>query len=320
MTISVIITSYNRARLLAATLAQLGSQPFAPGDEVIVVDNASTDETPRVVAEAAAALAVRFVPLRVPEPGKTPALNAGIAASSGEILALTDDDVLVADDWIAEIRRAFSDDRLALVGGRVDPLWEAPAPSWLRLSTDGIFGQMASPLALVHYGDAQPLAGRTAVGANLIVRRGVHDAIGGFAPHLGRRRGTLLCGEDHHFCLRAVAAGFRCEYRPEIRVRHHVPAGRTTLRYYTRWFFWSGVTNAMLEAERAGLDAPVNVAHFVRRLAGSTGRAIRNAVRGRRADAAACLMDGAFAAGYLTQRIRSWRPMVGSRTAAARQA
>jgi GT2 family glycosyltransferase len=255
----------------------------------------------------------------VPEPGTTPALNAGIAAASGDVLALTDDDVLVADDWLAAIRRAFDEESLALVGGRVDPLWEAPTPSWLRLSTNGTFGQMASPLALLHYGNAQPLAGRTAVGANLVVRRHVHGALGGFVPHLGRRRGTLLCGEDHDFCMRAVAAGYRCEYRPEIRVRHHVPAARTTLGYYTRWFFWSGVTSALLEAEGTAHDHPASVAHFLRRLAGSTCRTVGHAVRGRRADAAAWLMDAAFAAGYVAQRLRSFRPKLWPQTAAARQ-
>lgn len=315
MTISVIITSYNRAPLLQATLAQLRTQLFEPGDEIIVVDNASTDDTPRVIDAASGDFPARFVALREAMPGKTPALNAGIAAARGDILALTDDDVLVAEDWLPAIRHVFAPGRVDLAGGRVDPLWEQAAPSWLQLESDGTFSAMASPLALLHYGGAQPLIGRTAVGANLVVRRRVHDAIGGFAPHLGRRRGTLLCGEDHDFCLRATAAGYRCEYRPEIRVRHHVPAARTTLRYYTRWFFWSGVTNAMLESEGSGHDPGAGARHFVRRLAASTSHAIRHAVRGRRADAAACLMDGAFAAGYLAQRVRAWRPLVRSSTA-----
>ena len=88
---------------------------------------------------------------------------------------------------------------------------------------------MSSPLALLHYGEAQDLGRRTAVGANMAVRRSVFEALGGFAPHLGKRRGTLLGGEDHDFCQRAVAAGYRCEYRPELRVRHWVPAERTRL-------------------------------------------------------------------------------------------
>ena len=53
-TISVVIATYNRATLLEAALERLCRQPFAPGDEVIVVDNGSTDATADVIARASA--------------------------------------------------------------------------------------------------------------------------------------------------------------------------------------------------------------------------------------------------------------------------
>lgn len=305
MSISVILTTYNRAPLLATTLQQLARGDFEPGDEVIVVDNASTDETPDVIAAAAQRFRVPLVALRETRPGKTPALNRGIEASRGDVLALTDDDVLVADDWVATIRQLFADPALDLAGGRVDPLWERPAPRWLELGAGERYGNMASPLALLHYGEAQPLGARTAVGANLVVRRRVHDAIGGFAPHLGRRRGTLMCGEDHDFCQRAVAGGYRCEYRPELRVRHHVPVARASLRYYVRWFFWSGVTNAMLEEiETAPTQNGSLAGYFVRQLAGASLAGLRHLARGRQPAAASELMTFAFASGYLAARAR----------------
>jgi len=303
MGISVVITTYNRAELLQATLEQLRRQQYEARDEVIVVDNASSDDTPAVIARAALDFPARLTALREIRPGKTPALNAGIAASRGDVLALTDDDVMVAGDWMATIRRLFADPSLDLVGGRVDPLWERPAPRWLRVELNERYDGMASPLALLHYGEPQPLGGKTAVGANMAVRRSVHDAIGGFAPHLGRRRGTLMCGEDHDFCLRAAVAGFRCEYRPELRVRHHVPAARATLRYYVRWFFWSGVTNAMLRGagERPANGGPL-ARYFARRLVSTPLAGMRHLTRRRYPEAAAELMDAAYAAGYLAAR------------------
>ena len=305
MAISVVITTYNRASLLDATLEQLRRQVYEPEDEVIVVDNASTDDTAEVIARVAAGFPVRLTALRESVPGKTPALNTGIKAARGDILALTDDDVIVAEDWMSTIRRLFGDPSRGLVGGRVEPLWEQPAPRWLRVERNDRYNQMASPLALLHYGDAQELGARTAVGANLVVRRAVHDAIGGFAPHLGRRRGTLLCGEDHDFCARAVAAGHRCEYRPELRVRHWVPAARIRLRYHVRWFYWSGVTNAMLDAGPAPDGGPLVPPYLVRRILTAPLSCLKHVAAARQAEAAEQLLQAVFATGYIGERIRS---------------
>ena len=308
LNISVVITTFNRAALLEQTLGKMRNQAFEASDEVIVVDNASSDRTPEVIETAARDFPVPLRYFREREPGKTPALNTGIAASRGDVLALTDDDVLVAEDWIVAIRALFSDSSIDLAGGRVDPLWESSPPRWLQVEASGQYTEMASPLALQHYGAAQPLGARTAVGANLIVRRRAYDALGGFTAHLGRRRGTLLCGEDHDFCDRAVTAGMRCEYRPEIRVRHWVPAIRGTLRYHARWFFWSGVTNAILEAPPRGSASRAlhRVPRYMwRRLLASPILALQQALLGRTASAARELMQGIFALGYIRERLAS---------------
>ena len=306
MRISVVIATFNRAALLRETLAQLQNQEYAAGDEIVVVDNGSTDGTAAVIAHAAARFPVPVRQLREPSPGKTAALISGLAAAAGDVIALTDDDVLVGDDWIATIRRLFTASPVDLIGGRIDPRWERPAPRWLRvLNADHTYDPMCAPLALLHYGDAQALGSRTAIGANMAVRRNVLDALGGMAPHLGRQRGTLLCGEDHDLCQRAVAAGFRCEYRPELRVRHWVPVARTRLRYFVRWSFWCGITHARLEQGQ--------LVHFARRLLTAPIAAALCALTGRLPDAASHLMDAAFAAGYVAERLNTRRKRGGLR-------
>jgi glycosyltransferase involved in cell wall biosynthesis len=288
LTISVVIATHNRASLLQSTLEQLRRQHYEPGDEVIVVDNASTDATAEVIARAAEGFPVPLHRRHDLSPGKAPALNAAIAVARGDILALTDDDVLVADDWIVTIRRVFRDPSIAIVGGRVDPRWQRPAPAWLRVEQQGRYGPMSSPLALLHYGEAQELGKRTAVGANMAVRRAVFEALGGFAPHLGKRRGTLLGGEDHELCRRAAEGGYRCEYRPEL--------------------FWSGVTNAVIEgaadAAAPGRRAP-SPRHLLRRFVVGLVSAPVQALSGRAANGAAQAMDAAFALGYLATQVSS---------------
>src|SRR5438445_582224 len=87
------------------------------------------------------------------------------------------------------------------------------------------YGPLASPLALLDYGSSTvDLGARTVIGANMAVRRSVFVQVGGFAPHLGKLRGTLLSGEDRELCRRVQAAGFRAVYCPAAGVRHWVPA------------------------------------------------------------------------------------------------
>lgn len=304
LSVSVVIATHNRASLLRATLDRLRTQAFASGDEVVIVDNASTDATADVIADAAAGFPVPLYRRHDLSPGKAPALNAAISFARGDVLALTDDDVLVGDDWIAIIRRLFEDPSVALVGGRVDPHWQRAAPAWLQIEEDGRYGTMSSPLALLHYGDAQNLGQRTAVGANMAIRRAVFESLGGFAPNLGKRRGTLLGGEDHDLCQRAVNTGYRCEYRPELRVQHWVPVERTRLRYFLRWFYWSGITHAVIErtTDSRGWRAecpPASPLHWLRRFLLGTAAVPLQALSGRASTAAAQAMDAAYALGYL---------------------
>jgi glycosyltransferase involved in cell wall biosynthesis len=306
VSITVLIATHNRSELLRRTLERLGQQAFMPGDEIIVVDNASTDETADVIARMSAGFPIPLHRRYDQSDGKAPALNAAAGSARGDVLALTDDDVLVSEDWIEIIRRLFSDASMALVGGRVDPQWQQPAPAWLEVERNGRYGPMSSPLALLHYGDAQQLGRRTAVGANMAVRRSVFEQLGGFAPHLGKRRGTLLCGEDHDLSQRAISAGYRCEYRPELRVRHWVPTERTRLRYFLRWFFWSGITSAVIEttsASGSAVETPASLLHLLRRFVVDTLLAGVQMLAGRGRGAAQRAMDAAFALGYLTIRV-----------------
>jgi len=251
MTISVVIATYNRAAFLNECLAHLRAQRFEPGDEIVVVDNGSTDTTAAVITRHQQQFPVPVRHLVEASPGKSRALTTALEVASGEVLAFTDDDVDVDGEWLAAIRSAMADPSLALAGGPVEPRWERPAPRWLRLAGDGGgYGPLAAPLALLDYGRGpSPLGPRTVLGANLAVRRDVIARVGGFAAHLGKLRGTLLSGEDHELCRRVDAAGFRTGYVPSARVRHWVPASRMTLAYFLEWFYWSGITNAALDEE-----------------------------------------------------------------------
>jgi hypothetical protein len=71
--------------------------------------------------------------------------------------------------------------------------------------------------------------------------------VGGWRTDLGKVNNTLISGEDHEIFLRLQRHGsYRGYYDPQLMVRHHVPEGRLTRRYFRRWFFWHGKTQALM--------------------------------------------------------------------------
>ncbi len=303
MKISVVIATYNRAVLLAECLRHLSRQHFVSGDEVIVVDNGSNDETPRVIADAQDLLPVPLRHLVEQKPGKSNAVATALDVAGGDVIAFTDDDVDVDPAWMDAIREVMSDPGIALAGGPVLPRWETPPPRWLRASVEA-YGRLAAPLGLLDYGsESFPLGPRTVLGANLAVRADVLRKLGGYAPHLGKLRGTLLSGEDHELCARVQSAGFRAVYWPELRVTHWVPASRMRARYSMAWFYWSGITHATLE-DGSRLERPLFRVprHFLRRIVTACARTVLAAIAGRPGGAMDNAIDVAFVAGYVAHR------------------
>jgi glycosyltransferase involved in cell wall biosynthesis len=250
MNFSVIIATYNRASVLEETLASLaGLRPAAPW-EVIVVDNNSADHTRQVVERAAARFPVPLQYVFEREQGRSAALNRGFQTATGRILVTTDDDVRVEVDWLDRIEAGFATHACDYLGGRVQPLWGGPAPHWLP-QTGGL---LWAAIALLDYGP-QPLqfGKRVPLGVNMAFRRDAIERVGRFDTRIGRKAGTLLGQEVREWCLRARAAGLKGFYVPDVVVHHLIPAERLTKRYFRRWFFWRGISRAMLYAE-AGLD------------------------------------------------------------------
>jgi glycosyltransferase involved in cell wall biosynthesis len=119
LTLTVIIPTYNRAPLLALALEALTRQR-RQGDEIIVVDNGSTDDTQAVVEGFKGRLPIQcFVETTR---GAGAARNLGIRHATGEILAFTDDDCIPDPDWLHFIELSFlRDPAIGLVAGKVVP-------------------------------------------------------------------------------------------------------------------------------------------------------------------------------------------------------
>jgi glycosyltransferase involved in cell wall biosynthesis len=260
--VAVLIATFNRARLLGETLDRLAQlRPSVSRWEVIVVDNNSTDDTPAAVASRIPTFPVPLRYVFEPAQGRSPALNAGIAATTAPVLVFTDDDVLVGDTWLDAAAAPLLDGGgIDYTGGPVRPIWEAPRPAWLSADKADLWGT----IAILDYGP-EPFIfeerRRVPLGANMAARRTLFDRIGLFSGRLGRTGKRLLGQEVPELLARARAAGLRGLYVPAMVVDHHVPASRLRRSYFRRWWYGKGVSRAELDRLQPLTELGVDLSH-----------------------------------------------------------
>ena len=244
---TVLICTFNRSAMLRETLESLARMDdVAGGWDVLVVDNNSTDGTRDVVASLAGSFPVTLRYLSEPRQGKSHALNTGIAATPSDIIAFTDDDVVVEKRWLAEaIKPLVARSDVDYTGGPVRAIWGTTPPSWLPTTNSNLWGTIAA----LDYGEEPFIFEERRwipIGANMAVRRSVFARAGVFNPSLGRIGNSLLGQEQSEFFYRTRHLGIRGLYVPEMELHHHVPAARLTRRYFRRWWYWKGISRARL--------------------------------------------------------------------------
>jgi len=257
MDFSIIIPTYNRADELRETIRSI-ARLIVPGEwELIVVDNNSTDHTRAAVEQERTAFPGPLRYLFESEQGRYAALNTGIRAAHGRIVATTDDDARVEPDWLIRAAAGLDAFGCDYVGGKVLPIWKGVRPAWLPNRP----GRHWSVLALQDHGGAPREFGVGGIpwplGINTATRREAFDRTDLFDNRLGRKAGTLRNQAQREWHLRARAAGLRGFYIPEMVVHHVVEAERLNKQYFRRWYYWHGISRAILFAKLGvDMDAP----------------------------------------------------------------
>lgn len=225
-TCTILVATRNRARSLERLLRSLDHlQPLAASYEVLIVDNGSSDDTPRILAQWVTRGKNRQV-LQVPQPGKARALNAAVRACRGELLAFLDDDVIVDPSYLLELWNYFLAHDCAAAQGAV--VW--PPESEEDLELQRLLKRFRSCIARADYPPNTPQ--HKLCGANIAVRRSMFEKIGLFDEQLGP--GASGFSEDDELADRILAAGGWIGYIRQAQVVHEIDRSRLTEEYFHR--------------------------------------------------------------------------------------
>jgi GT2 family glycosyltransferase len=224
---SVLLASHNGADTIERTLKAMSQlDPPEGGWKLVIVNNASTDATGALIRKWRDRLPLDY--LVEPRLGKARAINKALAHAEGDLIVMTDDDVLPDKNWLIELRRVadtFPD--CAVFGGAIMPEFDGPGPPW----------PMPGPWLTILYAQTPAyeegeIGPSDVLGANMMIRKSVYDAGHRFdEDFLVGKHG--LMGDDSEFVGRLARHGFRIGFAPHARVRHIV--GKEQLSW--RWMF-----------------------------------------------------------------------------------
>jgi GT2 family glycosyltransferase len=222
--------------------------------DVLVVDNASTDDTARITDEAISLhLPGRGRRVRELQPGVMFARRRATLEARGELIAFLDDDNIPAPDYVENaIAIMARHPEAGIAGGKVLAHW---------LGTPTPLGEAVAPFALAIRDRGEvPFAYPDITGgpdtAGMVARLGLLRTI--FSDEqlahkiTGRKGKSLISGEDTAIVIRAHQLGFDCRYEPQLVIHHRLPASRSSREYLLRLYEGIGRGQA---AMRPLLDA-----------------------------------------------------------------
>ncbi len=232
--ISVVIPVYNEEKYIVRCLESIENNTVAPY-EIIVADGHSEDKT--------RALAKKFSGVRVLDnPGRTAACgrNVGIKAAGGNIIAFTDGDCYTDKNWIGSIERAFLENDVDGIGGKV-------VASEAENEYEAFWNKLAWSI-LMSFGDEQYIVrDRTMndafITANCAYKKTLLKKLRGFDLWFGNN------AEDIDLSWRALASGAKLMYCPEPIIYAH---GVTSLKDIKQKSFRNGISSSKLQKRYGG--------------------------------------------------------------------
>lgn len=234
--ITVAICTRNRVALLRAAMVSVMGQ-LRSDTEMLLVDNASTDETPAVAAAFAHAHSAVTV-VREAELGLSVARNTALRVARGEYVIFLDDDAIAEAGWLDAYADLFHHPPTIDVigaGGAVFPRYEVTPPAWLDPMANTMDWSRETCVFKKRGGPW---------GCNFALHRARTLALGGFNPALGRKGKGMGAHEESDLFEKLQRGGGVFWWVPQARIRHHVATERLTFWFHSRSEFSGGRTAA----------------------------------------------------------------------------
>jgi GT2 family glycosyltransferase len=250
---TVLIATHNGADTFGRTLQRLTEIEAPPGGwKLVVVDNASTDETKDIIHAYRTKLPLEYLEER--QVGKSYALNCGMNHAEGDLLVCSDDDVLPAPDWLMQWRSgADRHPEASLFGGTIEPLYEVPPPSWLAKTLwAGMFFAQTPPNL-----PEGEIADTVVFGPNMGLRTTLVKNGARFAENLGAVAQSGLMGEEIEFTARLMREGNKMCFLPLAKVQHIVQKEQMTWWWMLKRCYRHGGTMFAFEKIETAREYPL---------------------------------------------------------------
>jgi glucosyl-dolichyl phosphate glucuronosyltransferase len=246
--ITAVICTYNRYDVLPKAIKSLKNQTLDRDlYRILVVDNSPDFEYATCVQTT-----YQFPPfieyLIEETPGLSNARNVAAKRCGTEFIAYMDDDAIATPGWLENILAGFVrfGQEAAVLGGKVEPIWEDERPDWLD---DSLLGFVSA----VNWGGETRIAneGEWFAGTNIAFRTQEILDCGGFEVSLGRNGGgsVLLSNEELKLLDQLKAKGKLAIYVPEAEVSHLVEQRRVTCPWFRQRVAWQAISDYMMAPE-----------------------------------------------------------------------
>lgn len=292
--ITVAMCTHNHADRLVRTLADLAAlQQPASSWEFLVIDNASTDTTPAILAGTGwrtAGMDVRI--FREEKLGLSNARNRALQEARGEYILFMDDDETPDPGWLPAYEAAMREHQPDALGGRIEVLFEGgDRPRWLQDELLGFLGKL-------DHGEARWLTERNTpiFGGNFAFRRAVFERIGNFDTGLGRQGAVNTGGEDTEIYRRLLEHDCRVRWVPQAVINHRIQAPKLRRGYFMDLHYRQGAIEGKLKRGSAKRFPP---AYLYAQLARAAQRALAQRLTQGKDHSLRLEMNAAYFVGYI---------------------